>query len=69
MSTSTNKTIGKFTPIKYVGEKFFSFSPLLFLTWEYFNTGSLMTSVITCCRDFMWPAAVVTATYMNASPY
>ena len=28
-----------------------------------------MHSVVTCCRDFLWPAAVVVAKGLNASPY
>ena len=46
-----------------------AFSPLLFLAWDYYNTGSFIHSCITCCRDFAWPAAVVVAQAMNASPY
>ena len=39
----------------------FSFFPLIFLAWDYYNTGSFIHSCITCCRDFAWPAAVVVA--------
>ena len=35
--------------------------PLIFLAWDYYNTGSFIHSCITCCRDFAWPAAVVVA--------
>ena len=44
-------------------------SPMLFFAWDYYNSGSLVHSVITCVRDFMWPAAVVVAKSLNASPY
>ena len=43
--------------------------PLAFLAWDYYNSGSFVHSCITCCRDFLWPAAVVVAKAMNASPY
>ena len=46
-----------------------AFFPLIFLAWDYYNSGSLVHSVITCVRDFMWPAAVVVAKSLNASPY
>ena len=46
-----------------------SFFPLIFLAWDYYNSGSFIHSCITCCRDFLWPAAVVVAKAMNASPY
>ena len=46
-----------------------AFCPLIFLAWDYYNTGSFIHSCITCCRDFLWPAAVVVAKYCNASPY
>ena len=49
--------------------KILAFSPLIFLAWDYYNSGSLVHSVITCVRDFMWPAAVVVAKSLNASPY
>ena len=39
------------------------------MAWDYYNTGSFIHSCITCCRDFAWPAAVVVAQAMNASPY
>jgi len=43
--------------------------PLLFLAWDYYNTGNLVSSMITCIRDFLWPGAVVLAKCFNASPY
>ena len=46
-----------------------SFFPLIFLAWDYYNTGSFIHSCITCARDFLWPAAVVVAKSFNASPY
>jgi hypothetical protein len=46
-----------------------SFSPLLFLAWDYYSSGSFIHSCITIGRDFMWPAAVVVAKSFNASPY
>jgi hypothetical protein len=46
-----------------------AFFPLIFLAWEYYNSGSMVHSVITCARDFFWPAAVVVAKSLNASPY
>ena len=55
--------------LKKVGDKTLAFSPLLFLAWDYYNSGSFVHSCITCCRDFLWPAAVVVAKAMNASPY
>ena len=39
------------------------------MAWDYYNSGSFVHSCITCCRDFLWPAAVVVAKAMNASPY
>ena len=51
------------------GGKVSAFFPLIFLAWDYYNTGSFIHSCITCCRDFLWPAAVVVAKYCNASPY
>ena len=53
---------------KYAG-KTLAYFPLIFLAWDYYNSGSLVHSVITCVRDFMWPAAVVVAKSLNASPY
>jgi len=52
-----------------LGGKALAFSPLAFLAWEYYSSGSLVSSIITCTRDFMWPGAVVAAAYMNASPF
>jgi len=49
--------------------KLLAFSPLLFFGWEYYSSGSFITSATTCIRDFMWPIAVVAASSMNASPY
>ena len=46
-----------------------AFSPMLFFAWDYYNSGSFVHSVITCARDFFWPAAVVVAKSLNASPY
>ena len=46
-----------------------SFFPLIFLAWDYYNTGSFVTACVTTCRDFLWPAAVVVAKSFNASPY
>ena len=46
-----------------------AFCPLIFLAWDYYNSGSMVHSVITCARDFFWPAAVVVAKSLNASPY
>jgi len=46
-----------------------AFFPLIFLAWDYYNSGSMVHSVITCVRDFMWPMAVVAAKSLNASPY
>ena len=43
--------------------------PLIFLAWDYYNSGSMIHSVLTCVRDFIWPGAVVVAKFMNASPY
>ena len=45
------------------------FFPLIFLAWDYYNTGSFIQSTITCGRDFLWPAMVVAAKSFNASPY
>ena len=55
--------------IDKLSEKTMAFSPLIFLAWDYYNSGSFMHSVVTCCRDFLWPAGVVIAKSMNASPY
>ena len=55
--------------VKDTGSKVLAFSPLIFLAWDYYNSGSFVHSVITCVRDFMWPAAVVVAKSLNASPY
>ena len=52
-----------------VGGAAMAFFPLIFLAWDYYNSGSFVHSCITCCRDFLWPAAVVVAKAMNASPY
>jgi len=52
-----------------LGGKALAFSPLAFLAWEYYSSGSLVSSILTCTRDFMWPGAVVVAAYMNASPF
>ena len=49
--------------------KDFCFSPFLFIAWDFYRTGSLGNSIITCCRDFMWPVAAITAKSLNASPY
>jgi hypothetical protein len=49
--------------------KDFCFSPFLFIAWDFYRTGSLVNSIITCCRDFMWPVAAITAKSLNASPY
>jgi len=54
---------------KGAGNTVIAFSPLIFLAWEYYCSGSFIHSCITCCRDFMWPAAVVVASSLNASPY
>ena len=62
----------KFTPRKFkipVENLGFSFFPLIFLAWDYYNTGSFIQSTITCGRDFLWPAMVVAAKSFNASPY
>ena len=53
---------------KYAG-KTLAYFPLIFLAWDYYNSGSMVHSVITCVRDFMWPMAVVAAKSLNASPY
>jgi hypothetical protein len=45
------------------------FFPLVFLAWDYYSTGSFITSCVTCGRDFAWPAMVVAAKSFNASPY
>ena len=50
-------------------KKVLAFSPLIFLALDFYSTGSLFQSCITCCRDFMWPVAVVVAKSFNASPY
>ena len=55
--------------VKDTGGKVLAFSPLIFLAWDYYNSGSMVHSVITCARDFFWPAAVVVAKSLNASPY
>ena len=47
----------------------FCFFPFLFIAWEYYNTGSFVKSLVTCCRDFMWPTSVIVAKSLNASPY
>ena len=39
------------------------------MAWDYYNSGSMIHSILTCVRDFMWPGAVVLAKFMNASPY
>ena len=49
--------------------KVLTFCPLLFLAWNYYDSGSFIHSCVTTFRDFMWPAAVVTAQCLNASPY
>ena len=54
---------------KKTSDKTLAYFPLIFLAWDYYNTGSFIHSCITCCRDFLWPAAVVVAKYCNASPY
>ena len=59
----------KMSPIKHAGQKFIAFSPVAFLAWDYYNTGSFIQSTITCGRDFLWPAMVVAAKSFNASPY
>jgi len=38
-----------------------SLFPFAFLAWEYYNTGSLFNSAVTCLRDFLWPVSVVIA--------
>ena len=43
--------------------------PLFFLAYEYYNSGSMIHSILTCARDFFWPGAVCVAKMMNASPY
>ena len=66
MAETAKKVGSKVGP---AAETLLAFSPLIFLAWDYYNSGSLVHSVITCVRDFMWPAAVVVAKSLNASPY
>ena len=56
-----SRDLFKISPYEFPGKKVIAFSPLLFLAWDYYNTGSFIHSCITCCRDFAWPAAVVVA--------
>ena len=65
-ATSAKKVVTKAGPVV---EKILAFSPLIFLAWDYYNSGSFVHSVITCVRDFMWPGMVVVAKSLNASPY
>ena len=52
-----------------VSKKTMSILPFMFLTLDYYNSGSMLHSIITCVKDFLWPAAVGVAKLMNASPY
>ena len=54
---------------KDVGHTVVAYFPLAFLAWDYYNTGDLLESCVTIARDFLWPAAVAAASFMNASPY
>ena len=55
--------------VKPTGGKVLAYFPLLFFSWEYYNTGSLIESTFNCIRDFAWPAAVVIAKCLNFSPH
>jgi len=46
-----------------------SFMPLAFFAFDYYNNGSIISSMGTMLRDFMWPVSVVAAKACNASPY
>ena len=46
-----------------------AFFPLAFVAWEYYNTGSLISSCVTIAKDFLWPVSVTAASCLNASPY
>ena len=39
------------------------------MAWDYYNSRSMIHSVYTIVKDFMWPFAVSFAKVMNASPY
>ena len=68
MTDKASKALGD--TAKTGGSRVFAIGfPLLFLAWDYYNSGSMVHSVITCVRDFMWPMAVVAAKSLNASPY
>jgi len=54
---------------KGAGTKALAFSPLLFIGWDYYNSGSLVHTMITSCRDFLWPIAAIAGKAMNFSPY
>ncbi len=54
---------------KGASTKALAFSPLLFISWDYYNSGSLMHTIMTTCRDFLWPIAAVAGKAMNFSPY
>jgi len=38
-----------------------AFFPLAFVAWEYYNTGSLITSCFHIAKDFLWPVSVAAA--------
>jgi len=46
-----------------------AFFPLGFLAWEYYSSGKFFDSCVICMRDFLWPASVGVASFMNFSPY
>ena len=56
--------------VKGAGSKALSFSlPLLFIAWDYYSSGSVISTMMTTCRDFLWPIAAVTGKALNFSPY
>ena len=71
---TTAKTVSKTVKkVKKAGKttsgKALAFFPLAFLAWDYYSTRSFCSSFINVSRDFMWPAAVVVAKSVNASPF
>jgi len=58
-----------YAKVTKVAGKTLAFSPLLFISWEFFNSENLFSSLITCTKDFLWPCAAIIAKCFNASPY
>ena len=54
---------------KGAGTKALAFSPLLFIGWDYYCSGSMWHTMLTTVRDFLWPIAAIAGKAMNFSPY